>query len=127
MQKLTLYYDGLCPLCQAEILFLQGRNQQGLLEFVDISVPEFNEKVHAVSCAQAMANMHGRLENGEVLVGVPVFAQAYQRANLPKMAWVFSRTWLMPLLKVSYFLFAKYRHGISKTIGPALLGWVKRQ
>ena len=126
MQKLTLYYDGLCPLCQAEILFLQGRNQQGLLVFVDISVPDFNEQTHAVSCKQAMDNMHGRLESGEMLIGVPVFAEAYRRAELPKMAWVFSRPWLMPLLKASYFLFARYRHGISKTIGPWLLRAVKR-
>jgi predicted DCC family thiol-disulfide oxidoreductase YuxK len=125
MEKFTLFYDGQCPLCQAEILFLQGRNAQGLLEFVDISAPEFNEQVHAVSCEQAMANMHGRLETGQVLIGVPVFAEAYKRANLPTMAWIFSRPWLMPFLKVSYFLFAKYRHGISRTLGPPLLRLVK--
>jgi predicted DCC family thiol-disulfide oxidoreductase YuxK len=37
LQKLTLFYDGACPLCQAEILFLSGRNQADLLGFVDIN------------------------------------------------------------------------------------------
>ncbi|NCX50503.1 MAG: DUF393 domain-containing protein, partial [Burkholderiaceae bacterium] len=33
---LTLFYDGACPLCQAEILYLQRRNQQQLLQFIDV-------------------------------------------------------------------------------------------
>ena len=53
MKKLTMYYDGLCPLCQAEILFLSGRNEAGLLSFVDINSAEYIAESVGVSCQQA--------------------------------------------------------------------------
>lgn len=84
--ELTLYYDGQCPLCQAEIHFLQSRNGEGKLDFVDVTQTNFETSAHRISCEAAMAQIHGRLASGQVLVGVPVFAQAYQLARLPVLA-----------------------------------------
>jgi predicted DCC family thiol-disulfide oxidoreductase YuxK len=124
--ELTLYYDGQCPLCQAEIHFLQSRNAQGKLAFVDVTELDFDAPAHRISCEAAMAQIHGRLANGQTLVGVPVFAQAYQLAQLPVLSWVLSRPWLQPLLGPAYLLFAKHRHTLSKRFGPALLRFSKR-
>ncbi len=126
MQRLTMYYDGNCPLCQAEIHFLGNRNSLGLLEFVDVSAPEFDEVTHQLSCKLALATMQGRLSDGTQLEGIPVFTAAYERANLPKLAWLFSRRWLAPLLNTGYYLFAKYRHSISRAVGPFMLKLSKR-
>ncbi len=126
MQSLTIYYDGECPLCLAEIHFLKSRNALGLLEFVDVAAPQYDETAHQLFCKLALATMQGRLADGTQLEGIPVFAEAYQRANLPTLAWVFSRSWLKPILNASYYVFAKYRHGISKTIGPLMLRLSKR-
>jgi predicted DCC family thiol-disulfide oxidoreductase YuxK len=126
MQSLTIFYDGECPLCLAEIHFLKSRNARGLLEFVDVSVPHFDEASHQMSCKLALATMQGRLADGTHLEGIPVFAEAYKRANLPTLAWTFSRPWLAPILNAGYYIFAKYRHGISKTIGPMMLRLSKR-
>jgi predicted DCC family thiol-disulfide oxidoreductase YuxK len=46
MQSLTIYYDGECPLCLAEIHFLKSRNFLGLLEFVDVAAPQYDESEH---------------------------------------------------------------------------------
>jgi predicted DCC family thiol-disulfide oxidoreductase YuxK len=124
--ELTLYYDGQCPLCQAEIHFLQSRNGEGKLDFVDVTEANFAANAHHISCEAAMAQIHGRLANGQVLVGVPVFAQAYQLARLPVLAWILSRPWLQPVLGPAYVLFAKHRHTLSKRFGPALLRFSKR-
>lgn len=121
LDSLTLYYDGRCRLCLAEIHFLTDRNRRGLLSFVDINDTGFAEAGHPVSCAAAMAQMHGRLGNGQLLTGVPVFAEAYRRADLPFLAWLFSRTWTRPILDFGYGWFARYRHSISRVIGPPLL------
>ena len=126
MQSLTIYYDGECPLCLAEIHFLKNRNSLGLLEFVDVAAPQFDESAHQLTCKLALATMQGRLGDGTQLEGIPVFAEAYKRANLPMLAWLFSRSWLKPVLNASYFVFAKYRHTISKTIGPMMLRLSKR-
>ena len=121
MQSLTIYYDGECPLCLAEIHFLKSRNKLRLLEFVDVAASQYDEAEHQLSCKLALATMQGRLGDGTQLEGIPVFAEAYKRANLPTLAWLFSRSWLAPLLNAGYYVFAKYRHGISKTVGPMLL------
>jgi len=60
MECLTLYYDGRCPLCQVEILFLQNRNTKGLLQFVDLHAANFDTFELPVTCDQAMSAIHGR-------------------------------------------------------------------
>ena len=125
LQKLTLYYDGACPLCQAEILFLTGRNQAGLLNFVDINSDRFDPTVVGVSCEQALAAMYGQYADGVLIQGAAVFPEAYRRANLPALAWLFSRKALQPLLQFGYQVFAKNRHAISRVLGPGALRLVK--
>ncbi len=100
MKKLTMFYDGLCPLCQAEIQFLSGRNQAGLLGFVDINSDQYIPDRVGVSCDQALASMCAQYEDGELIQGVEVFSAAYSRANLPKLAWLFSRPVLKPFCMV---------------------------
>jgi predicted DCC family thiol-disulfide oxidoreductase YuxK len=125
MKSFTLFYDGACPLCQAEILFLQNRNQAGLLYFVDIHSAQYDPQTVGVSCEAALASMYGQIEGESPINGVAVFGEAYRRANLPLMAWIFTRPWMMPILRPSYRFFAKHRHGISGFFGPPLLRLVK--
>lgn len=122
-----MFYDGLCPLCQAEIQFLSGRNQAGLLSFVDINSDQYLPERVGVSCDQALAAMYAQYDDGELISGVEVFSAAYSRANLPKMAWIFSRPALRPLWDLSYRLFAKHRHRISALLGPFALQLVNRR
>ena len=125
MKSFTLFYDGACPLCQAEILFLQSRNQAGLLYFVDINSAQYDPQRVGVSCEEALASMYGQIEGEPPINGVVVFGEAYRRANLPLMAWIFSRRWMMPILVPSYRFFAKHRHAISGFFGPPLLRLAK--
>jgi len=125
LEKLTLFYDGACPLCQAEILFLSGRNQANLLDFVDINSTQFDPLKVGVSCEAALAAMYGQFASGKLIQGVSVFPEAYRRANLPRMAWLFSRKPLQPFLKLAYLFFAKNRHAISSLLGPVALRLVR--
>jgi len=121
LQKLTLFYDGACPLCQAEILFLNGRNQAGLLGFVDINSDRYDPSALGVSCEQALAAMYGQYADGSLISGAVVFPEAYRRANLPFLAWLFSRKIVQPPLRLGYQFFAKHRHAISRILGPGAL------
>jgi predicted DCC family thiol-disulfide oxidoreductase YuxK len=125
LQKLTLFYDGACPLCRAEIQFLSRRNQQGLLAFVDINSEHYRPELLGVSCEQALAAMYAQYEDGKLISGVEVFSAAYTRANLKVLAWIFSRKSLRPVLNASYRFFAKNRHAISKICGPIALWLVQ--
>jgi len=125
LDKLTLFYDGACPLCQAEILFLSGRNQAKLLDFIDINSVQFDPQKVGVSCEAALAAMYGQFASGKLIHGISVFPEAYRRAHLPRMAWFFSRKSLQPFLSLAYLLFAKNRHAISRLFGPIALRLVK--
>ena len=125
LEKLTLFYDGTCPLCQAEILFLSRRNQEGLLDFVDIHSEFFEPEKIGVSCEAALAAMYGQFAGGTLIEGVAVFPEAYRRANLPTLAWIFSRKALQPFWRISYRFFAKNRHAISALFGPGALRLAK--
>ena len=125
LQKLTLFYDGACPLCQAEILFLSGRNQADLLGFVDINSKAYDPLKVGVSCEEALAAMYGQYADGTLINGVTVFPEAYRRADLPTLAWIFSRKSMQPILKMGYRFFAKNRHAISRVLGPGALWLVK--
>jgi predicted DCC family thiol-disulfide oxidoreductase YuxK len=125
LQKLTLFYDGACPLCQAEILFLSGRNQAGLLNFVDINSKAYDPLKVGVSCEEALAAMYGQYADGTLIHGITVFPEAYRRAELPTLAWIFSRKSMQPVLEMGYRFFAKNRHAISRVLGPGALWLVK--
>ena len=120
MKAMTLYFDSACPLCAAEIHMLAARNRRQLLRFVDLSHPGV-ELPCSVVCEKALENIHAVLDDGRTLVGVPVFAEAYRRADLPVLAWLFSRPWLRWLLEPAYTLFARHRARISALVGPLLL------
>jgi predicted DCC family thiol-disulfide oxidoreductase YuxK len=125
LEKFTLFYDGACPLCQAEILFLSGRNKANLLDFVDINSERFDSQRLGISCEAALAAMYGQFASGKLIQGVTVFPEAYRRANLPRLAWFFSRKSLQPILRLAYLFFAKNRHAISSLLGPTALRLVK--
>jgi predicted DCC family thiol-disulfide oxidoreductase YuxK len=125
LPKLTLFYDGACPLCQAEILFLSGRNHANLLEFIDINSEKYDPLKVGVSCEEALAAMYGQYADGTLINGPAVFPEAYRRANLPTLAWLFSRKTVQPALQIGYQFFAKNRHAISRVLGPGALWLVK--
>ena len=104
---------------------MSGRNQANLLDFVDINSERFDPQKLGVSCEAALAAMYGQFASGKLIQGVAVFPEAYRRADLPRLAWFFSRKSLHPFLKLGYMFFAKNRHAISSLFGPAALRLVK--
>jgi predicted DCC family thiol-disulfide oxidoreductase YuxK len=123
--KLTIYYDGECPLCLAEILFLKQHNQRGLLEFV--SLQNLDANCHDINCELAFKTIHARLGDSEIIVGPEVFYEAYKRTDLRTVQYLFSFRVVRFVYARFYVLFAKYRHQISRVIGPCLLGMVRKK
>jgi predicted DCC family thiol-disulfide oxidoreductase YuxK len=126
MQALTVFYDSKCPLCMAEVVMLRARARDGLLRFEDLSSDTFCETGRGFTCAQALEQIHGVLDDGRVLTGVEVFAEAYRRAGLPLLAAALTVPWLRPILGRCYRGFARNRHRISRAIGPAVLAISRR-
>jgi predicted DCC family thiol-disulfide oxidoreductase YuxK len=70
LAPLTLFYDGACPLCQAEILYLASRNQNALLNFIDVNSSAYDPQKIGVSCQEALDRMYGQIEGQEPIHGV---------------------------------------------------------
>jgi len=123
--KLTIYYDGQCPLCLAEIHFLKHHNDKNLLDFV--SIQELGSSTVDVNCELALKTIHARLGDNLIVVGPDVFFEAYRRTNLRVINYLFSFYVFRFVYANFYKIFAKYRHQISRLIGPLLLNKVQKK
>ena len=88
--ELTLLFDGGCPLCVREVRFLQRRDRQARLGFVDIDASDYDAAAHAgISYRAAMGRIHAITGSGEVMRDVAVFREAYRLIGL---GWLYAPT-----------------------------------
>ena len=108
--KLTLLFDGGCPLCQREVTFLRSRDFSNSISFVDIDSHNYDPVLYCgISYREAMGRIHAITSSGEVLKDVRVFREAYRLVGL---GWVYApTTWpvLGPLVDEFYRLWARWR------------------
>lgn len=111
--KSTIYFDGSCPLCQAEIGYYRRTDRAGALCFVDVSKPAAATPT-GVTQRQAMGRFHVRASDGRVLSGAAAFVEVWSR--LPQWRWA-ARAAALPgvlsTLELGYRLFLPVRPFIS--------------
>ena len=72
--KLTILFDGGCPLCQREVDFLQSGNYAGRLWFIDINSSDLSFEVeHGITYKQAMERIHALKSDCSVVKDIKVF------------------------------------------------------
>ena len=117
---LTLFFDGACPLCNAEMHLLRRRDRAGLLRFVDVAAPGFVPPAGAALPAM-LAEIHALTADGRWLVGIDTLRATSAAAG---------RRWLAALLSVpgtralwarAYRGFARRRYGLSARFAPLLV------
>jgi len=83
---LTLYYDGLCPLCSREIDYYRKKvaGDPGV-SFVDITAPDFVAEQHGLDARRVHRVMHVRYD-GKVYTGPDAFLAIWKR--IPGHAWM---------------------------------------
>ena len=112
--KLTFLFDGGCPLCLRETNFLKKRDISNQIIFVDINSQEYNQNLYNnISYSQAMSNLHGILENGEIIRGLDVLAYSYELVGLGWVYYPLKIKFLSPILRLLYTYWAKYRLQIT--------------
>lgn len=119
----TVYFDGSCPLCRAEIGCYQRNNQAGALCFVDVSKPGAAIPP-GVTRQQAMARFHVRASDGRILSGAAAFVEVWTR--LPKWRWAASAASIpgaMTALELAYRMFLPVRPVVSRLFGR--LQWLR--
>ena len=112
--KLIFLYDGGCPLCLRETKFLKKKDVSNEINFVDINNESYNpSRYKDISYAEAMSNLHGILENGDIIKGLDVLAYSYTLIGFGWVYYPLKIKLLSPLLRLFYKYWAKYRLKIT--------------
>ena len=112
--KFTYLLDGGCPLCLRETNFLKKKDLSNKINFVDINSDSYNPSLYKdISYAEAMSNLHGILENGDIIKGIDVLAYSYKLIGFGWVYYPLKIEFLAPLLRLFYQYWAKYRLKIT--------------
>ena len=112
--ELTFLFDGGCPLCLRETNFLKKKDIHKKINFVDISDENYNPNLfNGITYHEAMSNLHGILENDEIIRGLDVLAYSYELIGLGWVYFPLKIKFISPILRFFYKYWAKYRLQIT--------------
>ena len=112
--KLIFLFDGGCPLCLRETNFLKSKDELNKIDFVDINNVDYNPILFRdISYSEAMSNLHGILENGNIIKGLDVLAYSYELIGLGWVYYPLKIEFFAPVLRLFYKYWAKYRLKIT--------------
>jgi len=112
--KLIFLFDGGCPLCRRETSFLKRKDVLNKINFVDINNDGYNPVLFKdISYKEAMSNLHGILENGDIIKGIEVLAYSYELIGIGWVYYPLKIKFLSPVLRLFYQYWAKYRLKIT--------------
>jgi predicted DCC family thiol-disulfide oxidoreductase YuxK len=114
--KLTLLYDGSCPICSWEQRNLSRRDRHGRLAFINIQAPNFDPTQYGTTMDALMARLHAVTAEGRVIQGVETLIESYRAVG---WWWAYLPLNALPrrLANLGYEWFARHRYAISRRIG----------
>lgn len=123
---LSVFYDGACSVCAAEIEHYLLQNHGGKLRAIDISAPDFDPEPYHVPLAAFMYELHAIDRTGRVFRGVAAFWaiwQAFPPISIYRFMGSFiSLPLINPLARLFYKGFARVRPFLPKRKGSCSKG-----
>ncbi len=120
-RPLTVWFDGDCPICTAEIELMRRLDRASAIEFVDLSLPGACPSDRGAR----LARLHAQLRGGPMVSGAAAFVAMWRvLPSLRLLAAVASAPPLLWLLERTYRLFLILRPGLQAMVrsGLALRG-----
>lgn len=115
MIKLTIFYDGLCPLCVKEMDSLHRHDKNQTIKLVDIQSDDMRH-YPSIDKDRAGQILHGFNQDSELLLGLDV---TYYAWKLVGKGWLYAPLrWpvVKPLADWVYLKFARNRYRLSKLL-----------
>ena len=112
--RITIYHDGSCPLCRAEIAHYRRQAGADRLAFVDASASG-DDLGADLSAGQAMRRFHVRLPDGTLRSGASAFVAVW--STLPRWRWaagVAAIPGVLPVLELGYRLSLRLRPALAR-------------
>jgi predicted DCC family thiol-disulfide oxidoreductase YuxK len=107
--EVEVFFDGECPLCKREIDMIRRRDVNHKILFTDITDETFAPRAIGKSIVELMSQIHGRLPNGELIVGPEVFRKLYSAIGFSRVVRLSRVAGISHMLEVGYRFFARYR------------------
>jgi predicted DCC family thiol-disulfide oxidoreductase YuxK len=109
MLPITVYYDGLCPLCSREIAHYRTKVGDAPVAFVDIMGPEFDPVPQGIDPARARQVLHVQV-GPEMRTGIDAAIAMWEA--IPAYRWLARLTRLPGIhgvANIGYRVFAGFR------------------
>jgi predicted DCC family thiol-disulfide oxidoreductase YuxK len=114
MAKVTIWYDGNCPLCTREIALMRRLDWRREIEFHDVSP---TDAVCPLDRQELLARFHAS-EDGVMLSGAAAFAAMWRAIPLLKpLGWASRNSVILAVLERLYIQFLRIRPGIQRVFG----------
>ena len=106
--RLTVWFDGACPLCRREIGLMQRLDRQSAIHFVDVS--DGAEGACPIDRQELLQRFHAQERDGPILVGAPAFAAMWRAIPVLRPLGILAR-WppVLAFLHLAYRGFLKIR------------------
>lgn len=105
MTRVTVWYDGGCPLCRREIAAMQRLDRRRRIRFVDVS----GDGACPINRRELLARFHAR-EDGRLLSGAAAFAAMWRQIPLLRPLGLLARVpWVLAILERAYVAFLRLR------------------
>jgi predicted DCC family thiol-disulfide oxidoreductase YuxK len=110
--RLTIWYDGACPLCIREIALMQRLDRAKRLNFIDISPPN---APCPLDRQLMLARFHAQTAEGEIVSGAAAFAAMWREIPVLRPLGLIARNRaVLRLLERAYLLFLKIRPALQR-------------
>ncbi|QYJ78365.1 thiol-disulfide oxidoreductase DCC family protein [Shewanella acanthi] len=111
--QLRIFFDGQCPLCQAEMRRLKRFDSRGLIALEDINAVDFEQRFSHINKHDAKRVLHGETFEGELLLGLDVSQRAWSLLDRRPWLKLLRLPPIKPIADWGYLLLAKHRYRLS--------------
>lgn len=77
-KKLTVFFDGTCPLCQHEVSFYRCQRGADGVAWVDVALADSGDVVPGLSRDKAMSRFHVMETDGQLISGGAAFSRLWR-------------------------------------------------
>ena len=107
--EIEVFFDGGCPLCMREIRMLKRWDRRSKIRFTDIDAAGFQAAAVGKTQADLMAQIYGRLPDGNWIRGVEVFRRLYAAVGFGPVVFLTRLPVISQILDLGYTIFARNR------------------
>lgn len=110
-QKVTVWFDGSCPLCTREIAFMRNLDRKSAISFIDVA----SNSTHCpIDRVQLLARFHAE-EDGKLLSGAAAFAAMWRAIPMLRPDGLAARhKWVLAGLERAYIFFLRHRPTLQR-------------